>query len=117
MSKVFDETYTKDMEYVIQADEIIKGGTGYDLQNKLSYEIEHVYPDYELYRIKDTAYGFLTRGCPRHCNFCIVGDKEGLRSEKVADLKEFWNGQKEIKLLDPNITAKYPLRKFISRLN
>lgn len=105
MSKVFDETYTKDMEYVIQADEIIKGGTGYDLQNKLSYEIEHVYPDYELYRIKDTAYGFLTRGCPRHCNFCIVGDKEGLRSEKVADLKEFWNGQKEIKLLDPNITA------------
>lgn len=105
MAKVFDETYTKDMGYAIQADEIIKGGTGYGLDNKLSNEIEHIYPDYELYGIKDTAYGFLTRGCPRHCKFCIVGDKEGLRSEKVAELKAFWNGQKEIKLLDPNITA------------
>jgi hypothetical protein len=104
-SKVFDETYTKDNQYCINAKEIIKGGTGYDLQNKLADEIEHIYPDYDLYGIKDVAYGFLTRGCPRHCNFCIVGDKEGLRSNKVADLKEFWNGQKEIKLLDPNITA------------
>lgn len=105
VAKVFDETYTKDMEYCIQADEVIKGGTGYGLGNKLPDEIEHIYPDYDLYGIKNTAYGFLTRGCPRHCKFCIVGDKEGLRSEKVADLSEFWNGQKEIKLLDPNITA------------
>lgn len=105
MSKVFDGTYTKDMDYCINADEVIKGGTGYDLQNKLPYEIEHQTPDYSLYGITNTAYGFLTRGCPRHCNFCIVGDKEGLKSQKVADLKEFWDGQKEIKLLDPNITA------------
>lgn len=105
MAKVFDETYTKDMEYCIQADEVVKGGTGYSLNTELPEEIEHIYPDYSLYNIKDTAYGFLTRGCPRHCDFCIVGDKEGLRSEKVADLKEFWNGQKNIKLLDPNITA------------
>ena len=105
MAKVFDETYTEDMIHCIQADEVIKGGTGYDLNNKLSYEIEHTYPDYDLYNIKNTAYGFLTRGCPRHCNFCIVGDKEGLRSKKVADLNEFWLGQKEIVLLDPNITA------------
>lgn len=55
--------------------------------------------------IKNAAYGFLTRGCPRHCKFCIVGDKEGLKSNKVSDLREFWNGQKEIVLLDPNITA------------
>jgi len=105
MSKVFDKTYTKDMNHCIQADEIIKGGTGYGLDNKLPDEIEHIYPDYELYGIKDTAYGFLTRGCPRHCNFCIVGDKEGLRSEKAANLSEFWNGQKFIKLLDPNLLA------------
>jgi hypothetical protein len=105
VAKVFDETYTKDMEYCIQADEIVKGGTGYGLDNKLPDEIEHIYPDYKLYGIKNTAYGFLTRGCPRHCEFCIVGDKEGLRSDKVADLTEFWNGQKEIKLLDPNLLA------------
>lgn len=68
------------------------------------------YPDYHLYdgtpaECKDTAYGFLSRGCPRHCDFCIVGDKEGLKSHKVADLNEFWGGQKKIVLLDPNIIA------------
>ena len=73
----------------------------------MPYEIEHIYPDYSLYseQTKDTAYGFLTRGCPRGCSFCIVKDKEGLCSKKVADLSEFWNGQKNIELLDPNILA------------
>ncbi|WP_068554267.1 radical SAM protein [Thermotalea metallivorans] len=103
MSKVF--TFTPDFETVINADEIIRGGTGYDLKNKLPDEAENIYPDYSLYNIKDTAYGYLTRGCPRGCNFCIVGEKEGLKSYQVADLKDFWNGQKEIKLLDPNLLA------------
>ena len=103
MSKVF--TFTPDIETCINADEIIKGGTGYDLQNKLPDEIEKMFPDYSLYNITDTAYGFLTRGCPRNCPFCIVGEKEGLKSVQVAELWNFWNGQKEIKLLDPNITA------------
>jgi hypothetical protein len=102
-AKVF--TFTSDIETCIQADEIIKGGTGYDLQNKLPDEIEMMFPDYSLYNITDTAYGFLTRGCPRGCPFCIVGEKEGLKSVQVAELPNFWNGQKEIKLLDPNITA------------
>lgn len=107
MSKVFDETYTPDIPEPFNAREIVKGGTGYGLDNKLPEEIEHMYPDYSLYpeHTKDTAYGFLTRGCPRHCAFCIVGDKEGLKSQKVADLNEWWRGQKNIKLLDPNITA------------
>lgn len=71
----------------------------------LPYEIEHIYPDYSLYpeMTKDTAYGFLTRGCPRGCSFCHVEAKEGRKSHKVADLSEFWNGQKNIILCDPNI--------------
>lgn len=107
MSKVFDETYTPDIPEPLNAKEIVKGGTGYGLDNKLPDEIEHIYPDYSLYPelTKDTAYGFLTRGCPRHCSFCIVGDKEGLRSRKVADLSEWWNGQKNIVLMDPNTLA------------
>ena len=107
MSKVFDETYTKDMPFCISADEIIKGGTGYGLDNVLPYEIEHIYPDYSIYPnlTKDTAYGFLTRGCPRGCHFCIVAEKEGRRSVKVADLSEWWNGQKNIVLCDPNLLA------------
>ena len=106
-SKVFDETYSADIDYVPQADKTIKGGTGYDLHSVLPDEIEHQYPDYSLYPelTKDTAYGYLTRGCPRACHFCIVAEKEGRCSRKVADLNEFWRGQRNIKLLDPNILA------------
>lgn len=106
MSKVF--TFTPDYGHPVNAAEIIKGGTGYNYPSggdPLPKEIEHIYPDYGLYGITNTAYGFLTRGCPRGCGFCIVGEKEGLCSRKVADLPEFWGGQKEIKLLDPNILA------------
>lgn len=103
ISKVF--TFTPDYQHPINANEIIKGGTGYDLKSKLNEEIENQYPDYSLYNIKNNAYGFLTRGCPRNCKFCIVGEKEGLKSCKVSNLNNFWYGQKEIKLLDPNLLA------------
>lgn len=104
-SKVFDETYSKDITFTPLAEKIIKGGTGYGLENKLPYEIEHMYPDYSLYPeiTKDTAYGFLTRGCINGCKFCVVSKKEGYKAFKVADLTEFWSGQKYIKLLDPNL--------------
>lgn len=116
MSKVF--SFTPDYMYPINADKIIKGGSGYCINVvegkeifdktkdiELPPEIEHIYPDYSIYNIKDTAYGFLTRGCPRGCLFCHVARKEGKCSHKVADLKEFWKGQKYIELLDPNILA------------
>lgn len=107
MSKVF--SFTQDYEYFVDATEIIKGGTGYNYPSGgtvLNDEIEHIYPDYSIYyekipEVKETAYGFLTRGCPRGCDFCIVKDKEGRTSRKVADLTEFWRGQKRIVLLDP----------------
>ena len=137
-SKVFDETYSTDIEWMPMADKVIKGGTGYFRRDKdkvgyvyvnknwlnigsansytvegetynefLPYEVEHSYPDYSLYPelTKNTAYGFLTRGCPNACNFCIVSGKEGRCTVKVADLSEFWRGQKKIVLLDPNILA------------
>ena len=105
VSKVFDNTYSPDIAYTPIADEVEYGGTGYNLTKNLPYEIEHIMPDYSLYGITDTAYGFLTRGCPRGCDFCHVADKEGRKSYKVADLSEFWNGQKNIVLCDPNILA------------
>lgn len=115
MSKVFTTEYSPDVLEPVNTDEIIKGGTGYDLENTLPDYIEHIYPDYSLYsQFKDTAYGFLTRGCPRGCAFCIVAKKEGKCSRKVANLSEFWNGQKNIELLDPNILAN---KEHLSLLN
>lgn len=118
MSKVF--SFTPDYEYYIDADEVVKGGSGYSIElvdgkeiyhkerdRDLPQEIEHIYPDYSLYPeyTKDTAFGFLTRGCPRGCGFCHVASKEGKCSYKVANLSEFWKGQKNIVLCDPNILA------------
>ena len=84
----------------------------------LPAEIEHIYPDYSIYPdlTYDTAYGFLTRGCPRGCPFCIVGNKEGLASRKVADLNEFWRGQKNIVLCDPNILACKDWKNLLQQL-
>ena len=102
ISKVFSWTKCPADNYNINSDEIIKGGTGYDLKNKLPEEIENMSPDYYLYPDNKYAVGFLTRGCSRRCPFCIVNEKEGA-SHKVADLDSFWTGQKLIKLLDPNL--------------
>lgn len=118
MSKVF--SFTPDYEYHINADEVIKGGSGYCIKlvdgrevydtsqdRPLPDEVEHAYPDYSLYpeMTADTAYGYMTRGCPRNCSFCHTTQKDGSLVHKVADLNEFWNGQKNIILLDQNILA------------
>lgn len=118
MSKVF--SFTPDYDRPIYAKEVQKGGSGYCIEledgkevyhkerdQSLPDEIEHIYPDYSIYpeETKDTAYGFLTRGCPRGCDFCHVEKKEGRCSVKVADLSEFLSGQKNIMLCDPNILA------------
>lgn len=120
VSKVFGDEYSKMTNTCLQADEIIYGGTGFaitiengreiyhkDKDVSLPYEIEHIYPDYSLYPelTKNTAFGFLTRGCCNNCEFCIVSKKEGSCSKKVADLTEFWSGQKYIDLLDANLLA------------
>lgn len=120
VSKVFGEEYSRISNTCLRADEIVYGGTGFaitvengkevyhkDRDPNLPYEIEHIYPDYALYPelTKDTAFGFLTRGCCNNCDFCVVSKKEGLCSTKVADLSEFWRGQKNIELLDANTLA------------
>ena len=119
MSKIFSDAYTKDTEEPLNADKVIKGGTGYCItlgkdgkeqfdQSKnfnLPADIERCFPDYSIYPQYDFAVSMTSRGCPRGCAFCHVAAKEGRCAKKVADVSDFWSGQKEIKVLDPNITA------------
>lgn len=53
------------------------GGSGYDLKKTLPEYIESMTPDYTIYPDNKSYYGFTSRGCIRHCPFCIVHDKEG----------------------------------------
>ena len=132
VSKVFSDEYTNEYPYFINSKKVIKGGTGYfinvvdgkEVFNKkehfdLPNEIEHIYPDYSLYpkQTKNTAYGFLTRGCCNNCSFCIVSKKEGTCSHKVADLSEWWYGQRNIVLLDPNILASKDHMELLRQLD
>lgn len=135
-SKVF--SFTPDYEHPIYANRIEKGGSGYCIKLvdghevydkskdiELPHEIEHIMPDYSLYPeltgwgkpLKEQfCFGFLTRGCPRNCDFCHVGAKEGRCSIKVADLSEFWSGQKNVVLCDPNILACRDWKNLLQQL-
>ena len=105
MSKVFN--FSSDDTYIYDADKIIKGGTGYDPLSQLPDEIDRLQPDYSIYPNipKDTAYGFLTRGCPNKCRWCVVPKKEGA-IRPYMDVDEIAiEGRRKLVLMDNNILA------------
>ena len=99
-SKIF--TYTPDVLTVIQSPEVIKGGTGYNLYDDLF--CDGVVPDYSLYPNYKEAYGFLTRGCIRQCDWCIVPRKEG-KIRAYCDIETVLQGRQRAILLDNNVLA------------
>ena len=102
-SKMFD--FTPEPAYMPDC-ETLKGGPGYDLQAKMPFpDYDRIMPDYSLYPHFDYAIGRFTRGCPNRCPWCVVWKMDGNDVRHVADLKDFWDGQKVVRLLDDNIMA------------
>lgn len=104
MAKVF--SFTEDYrQWITNADQIEKGGTGYDIKKVLLPEIDRMIPDYDLYNVdKNLAYGFLTRGCPNRCKWCVVPAKEG-NIAPYMDIAEVSAGRKNVILMDNNVLA------------
>lgn len=104
-SKIF--SFTPDMTEQYNC-EVIKGGTGYDVKSELPAEIDRMQPDYSIFPfVKDReAYGFLTRGCPNKCPWCIVPLKEG-NVHPYMDIDEITLGGRRswVTLMDNNILA------------
>ena len=93
ISKVFSDAYTEDKPEPMNADRVIKGGTGYHIHladgkevfdkehhTDLPPQIEKMFPDYSIYPQYDFAVSMTSRGCPRGCAFChVVAKGEVLR--------------------------------------
>jgi len=107
-SRFYDRVYTSKVFTFTPTDSlwgnVIKGGTGYNLFNTLPEKIEHTCPDYSLYPEFKKALGFLTRGCPNKCKWCVVPKKEG-NIKPNADIEEFLNNRKSAVLMDNNVLA------------
>jgi len=105
MAKVF--SFTPDFgQWITNAASIERGGTGYDIKSKLPDSVDRSVPDYNLYNVDEkTAYGFLTRGCPNRCKWCVVPEKEG-KIAPYMDIEEIAvNGRNNIVLMDNNVLA------------
>ncbi len=100
-SKVFD--FTPENPYL--PSETIKGGSGYDIRSVLPPEIEEMYPDYSIYPECDYAIGYITRGCPNHCRWCIVPEKEGGIKPYRTWRELVRSDSKKLVLMDNNILA------------
>ena len=98
-------------------DSLFVGGSGVDVVQRLPEDIENLAPDYSLYpELGNNAIGFLTRGCPFHCPFCLVPTKEG-QIHQVADLDELLHGGlKKLILLDDNILSHPQATDFLEEM-
>ena len=103
-SKVFD--FTPVDPYL--PEDAVRGGTGYrdiPMDKKLPPEMDDKFPDYSIYPECDYAIGYLTRGCPNQCRWCVVPKKEG----KIRPYRT-WRGlvrqdTDKLVLMDNNILA------------
>lgn len=120
---------------ILNMDNVSCGGTGfyYDKSPKLSEEIEHHMPDYNLYNewidlcikngakekeftyYKDYSIGFVTRGCFRQCPFCV--NRNYKQCDKHSPLYEFIEKSRpKLCFLDDNFFACKDWREIIKEI-
>lgn len=113
-SKVFD--FTPVDPYL--PDNAIRGGTGYKdipIDRTLPDEIDGMFPDYSIYPECDYAIGYLTRGCPNHCRWCVVPRKEGNIRPYRKWQEIVRNDTDKLVLMDNNIlSCDYGIRQLES---
>ncbi len=92
MHQMYDKIYAStifnfsDKSYL--RDDMVIGGTGWNMERSLSDEVETLAPDYSLYNYPHNL-GFTQRGCRLKCKFCVVPKKEGApKSTNMID--ELW---------------------------
>lgn len=109
-AKVF--RFTSDLTDYYSADKVISGGTGYNIHSQLPQEIDDCQPDLSIYPgiPQNTSYGFLSRGCPNHCKWCVVHEKEGA-VRPYWDIDRVANGNKNIILMDNNIVNEERIKQ------
>lgn len=99
---------------LIYGSKIFMGGSGYNINAKLPDGIEVLTPDYEKFDM-DYSQGFLSRGCVRDCDFCIVREKEGA----LHDVNGDWIKHQKVIVMDNNFLAsekhKERLQMFIDK--
>ena len=103
-SKVFD--FTPENPYL--PENTIRGGTGYadvPLEQTLSPLIDEMFPDYSIYPACDYAIGYITRGCPNNCRWCVVPSKEGEIKPYRSWRQLIRPDSKKLVLMDNNILA------------
>lgn len=100
-SKMFD--FTREPEFMPEC-ETFRGGPGYGISDPPFEDFDRIMPDYSLYGC-DYAIGRFTRGCPNRCPWCVVPKMDGNEVRHVADLKDFWDGQEVVRLLDDNLMS------------
>ncbi len=96
----------------------IRGGTGYGLFTELPPEIDEIFPDYSIYPDCDYAIGYITRGCPNNCRWCIVPKKEG-KIHAYRDWRDLVRPDSDkLVLMDNNIlTCNYGLKQLESLID
>ncbi|WP_224962650.1 radical SAM protein [Geomonas subterranea] len=140
VSLIFSKSRDKALSTYGHFPDVDFGGTGYSISKKLPDEIEAMRPDYDLYQVSDiynrisgrigkkenvmkkaeeivnAGVGFLSRGCPRSCGFCVVPVKEG-KLNKVGNIADIINPRSNrLVLLDNSLCANDDILEILSEI-